>query len=253
MSLSIDELIKELFEKINRILSLYFLKTEGKTMVTIEEKRPEENVYESGCDRELAEFRDKCIAVNGGLITYEAYESLDTKAKVIVHYDQNICGTLYLCVSYVYETEYIPEEGGVVVIEKPKTEEKPRVEEKPPCHLRGDYPWNWVDCGVSGYMNCLDQILGAYPDSRLACGVLVYLYKNNMINDYCCHRYCAICNDICFGWGSELIKGNKIDGYCDNQGNCYANGVLVYPFDREYVESTNDKTLISALRQLGCW
>jgi len=178
---SIDELIKELFDKINRILSLYFLKTEGKAEVIVEEKQPPEEKYE-------------------------------------------------------YKPETVTERK-VIVEEKPKTvvEEKPKVEtreEKPPCYLRGEgYPWNWVDCGVSGYMNCLDQVLGAFPDSRLACGVLVYLYKNNMINDYCCHRYCVNCDSICFGWGSELIRGNRINGYCDDKGNCYANGVLVYPFD----------------------
>jgi hypothetical protein len=249
--MSIDELIKELFDKINRILSLYFLKTEGKTEIVVEEKRPEEKAYETPCDRELSEFREKCIAVNGGVITYEAYESLKTKANTIIHYDQNICGTRYLCVSYVYEKEYIPEKGGVVVVE-----EKPKVEterEKKPCHLRGGYPWDWISEGVNGYMDCLDQVLGAFPDSRLACGVLVYLYKNNMISEYKCHRYCVNCNDICFGWASELISGEKISGYCDDQGNCYANGVLVYPFDKEYVKSTNDQILISALRQLGCW
>jgi len=126
--------------------------------------------------------------------------------------------------------------------------------QKIPCNLRGSgYPWDWVDCGVSGYMNCLDQILGAFPDSRLACGVLVYLYKNNMISSYCCHRYCVNCNDICFGWASELISGEKISGYCDNQGNCYIQGgVQVYPFDKEYVLSTGDQVLIANLRQLGC-
>ena len=203
---SIDILIKELFDKINRILSLFFLKTEGKAEIVVEEKPPPEAEYKPYVEEKRLE---------------EKYE-------------------------------YKPE---AVIEEKPKVETKVEVkkEEKVPCHLRGDYPWNWVDCGVSGYMNCLDQILGAYPDSRLACGVLVYLYKNNMINDYCCHRYCVICNDICFGWGNDLISGKRISGYCDDQGNCYANGILVYPFDREYVESTNDKTLISALRQLGCW
>jgi len=127
-------------------------------------------------------------------------------------------------------------------------------EEKPPCYLRGSgYPWNWIDCGIAGYMNCLDQILGAFPDSRLACGVLVYLYKNNMINDYCCHRYCVYCDDICYGWASKLVSGRKISGYCDEKGNCYIEGgIQVYPFDKEYVLSTNDQILIASLRQLGC-
>jgi len=255
---SIDILIKELFDRINRLLSLYFLKTEGRTEIMIEEKRPEEKVYEkayeSPCDRELSEFREKCIEVNGGVITYDAYESLHTKANTIIHYDKNICGTRYLCVSYVYETE----KGGVVIEEKPKEEKvEAKKEEKVPCHLRGEgVPWNWTSEGIDAYLECLDQVLGPFPDSRLACGVLVYLYKNNMINDYKCHRYCVYCNDICYGWGNELIKGNRINGYCDNQGNCYANGVLVYPFDnetKEYIKSINDQILISALRQLGCW
>ena len=43
--ISIDELIKELFDKINRILSLYFLKTEGKAEIVVEEKRPPETEY----------------------------------------------------------------------------------------------------------------------------------------------------------------------------------------------------------------
>jgi hypothetical protein len=252
--MSIDILIKELFDKINKILSLYFLKTEGRTEIMIEEKRPEEKTYESSCDRELSEFREKCIAVNGGVITYEAYESLKTKANTIIHYDQTICGTRYLCVSYVYETEYRPEKGGVVVEEKPRVETKVETKvEKPPCHLRGGYPWNWISEGVNGYIECLDQILGPFSDTRLACGVLVYLYKNNMINEYRCHRYCVSCNDICFGWASELIGGGKISGYCDNQGNCYIEGgIQVYPFDKEYVKSTGDQILIANLRELGC-
>jgi hypothetical protein len=207
--MSIDELIKELLDKINRILSLYFLKTEGKTEITppeTEYKAPPEKVERPP---ERVEY-----------VEYKEYKPSETRPEKI-------------------EIE---------------TRVETKREEKPPCHLRGEgYPWDWIDCGISGYMNCLDQILGAFPDSRLACGVLVYLYKNNMINDYCCHRYCVNCDSICFGWANELIKGNRINGHCDNQGNCYANGVLVYPFDKEYVKSTNDQILISALRQLGCW
>jgi len=254
---SIDILIKELFDKINRILSLYFLKTEGRTEIMIEEKRPEEKAYESPCDRELAEFRQKCIEVNGGVITYDAYESLHTKAKTIIHYDKNICGTRYLCVSYVYETEYRPSVGGVVVEEKPKIEEKveAKKEEKPPCHLRGEgIPWNWISEGIDAYEECLDQILGLWPDVRLACGVLVYLVKNNMIHDYKCHRYCAICNDICYGWGQELLSGKKISGYCDDKGNCYIEGgIQVYPItdqDKELLDKTASPSDRAKLRRI---
>jgi len=244
MSLSIDELIRELFDKINRILSLYFLKTEGKTEIMIEEKRVEEKVYESPCDRELSEFRDRCIEVNGGVITYEAYESLHTKAKTIIHYDKTICGTRYLCVTYVYEKEYIPEKGGVVVEEKPREEKvETKTEEKVPCHLRGEgIPWNWISEGVDAYVECVDQVLGLYPDVRLMCGVMVYLMKNDMIRDYKCHRYCAICNDICFGWGQELLSGQKINGYCNEKGECYIEGgIKVYPIAKEDIELIEQK------------
>jgi len=140
-----------------------------------------------------------------------------------------------------------------ITLSEEMTSSTEKVQPKIPCNLRGSgYPWDWVDCGVSGYMNCLDQILGAFPDSRLACGVLVYLYKNNLINNYCCRRYCVNCNGICFGWASQLLSGNKISGYCD-QGNCYIEGgIQVYPFDKEYVLSTGDQVLIANLRQLGC-
>ena len=81
--------------------------------------------------------------------------------------------------------------------------------------------------------------------------------NSNMINDYCCHRYCVICNDICFGWGQELLSGKRISGYCNEKGECYIEGgIKVYPFDnetKEYIKSVNDQILISALRQLGCW
>jgi hypothetical protein len=245
MSLSIEELIKELIEKINKSLSLYFLKTEGKTEIIVEEKRVEEKAYESPCDRELSEFRNKCVEVNGGVITYEAYESLKTKANTIIHYDRNICGTRYLCVSYVYETEYKPEKTGVVIEEKPKTEEKveTKTEEKVPCHLRGEgVPWNWISEGIDGYVECVDQILGPFPDVRLMCGVMVYLMKNNMIHDYKCHRYCVYCNDICYGWGNDLLSGQKINGYCDNQGNCYIEGgIKVYPIAKEDIELIEQK------------
>jgi len=237
---SIDILIKELFDRINRALSLYFLKSEGKTTIEIEEKRLEEKAYESPCDRELADFRDKCIAVNGGVITYDAYESLHTKAKTIIHYDKTICGTRYLCVSYVYESD-----SGVVVEEKPKeekVEEKPK-EEKVPCHLRGEgIPWNWYSEGIDAYLECLDQVLGPWPDVRLVCGVLVYLMKNDLIHEYKCHRYCVYCNDICYGWGNDLLSGRRIKGYCDNQGNCYLeDGTQVTPISKEDIELIEQK------------